>query len=56
MVDRDDDPGADTAMFRAYVEHGSQPDERPGLAQRPGALVALAVVAVLVVIVLILVM
>jgi hypothetical protein len=54
MTDRDDDPGADTAMFRAYVHHGDGPDAPPSLSGRPLVLVAAAVVAALVVVGLIL--
>ena len=52
----EDDPGADTAMFRAYVEHGDGAETRPSLANRPAIVVGAAVVVVLVVLVLILAM
>jgi len=50
----EDDPGADTAMFRAYVEHADGADARTSLAARPGILVGAAVVLVIVVLALIL--
>ena len=52
----EDDPGADTSMFRAYVEHDDGADARTSLGDRPGIfiLVGAAVVLVLVVVVLIL--
>jgi hypothetical protein len=50
----EDDPGADTAMFRAYVEHSDGADGRTSLADRPGILAGAAVVVVLVVLALIL--
>ena len=45
-----DDPGADTAMFRAYVDEGSEPAAGPSAVNR-WAIVAIvaAVVVVLVV-------
>jgi hypothetical protein len=55
MNDRpEDDPGADTAMFRAYVEHDDGADTRTSLADRPGILVGGAAVLVIVVLALIL--
>jgi hypothetical protein len=50
----EDDPSADTAMFRAYVEHGDGADARTSLTDRPGILVGAAAVLVLVVLGLIL--
>jgi hypothetical protein len=52
----EDDPGADTAMFRAYVEHGDGAETRPSLAIRPAILIGAAVAVVLVVLGLILAM
>jgi hypothetical protein len=52
MDDRDD-PGADTAMFRAYVEEGSGPPASPPAANRTvivAVAVAVAVIVLLVVI------
>jgi hypothetical protein len=49
----EDDPGADTSMFRAYVEHGDGADtSSPGVPV--GILAGAAVVLVIVVVVLIL--
>jgi hypothetical protein len=56
MDEPEDDPGANTAMFRAYVEHGDGPDARTSLADRPGVLVGAAVVLVIVVLALILIL
>jgi hypothetical protein len=50
----EDDPGADTAMFRAYVEHDDGADAPTSPGVRPGALVGVAVVLVVVVLVVIL--
>jgi hypothetical protein len=50
----EDDPSADTAMFRAYVEHDDGADARNSLTDRPAMLVAAAVVLVIVVLALIL--
>jgi hypothetical protein len=52
----EDDPSADTGMFRAYVEHDDGADARTSLADRPGifVLVGAAVVLLIVVVVLIL--
>ena len=50
----EDDPGADTAMFRAYVEHDDGESARTSLVYRPGILVGVAAVLVLVVLALIL--
>jgi hypothetical protein len=44
----EDDPGADTAMFRAYVD-ADRADAQPSLADRPAILVGAAVMVVLVV-------
>jgi hypothetical protein len=45
-----DDPGADTAMFRAYVDEGSEPAAGPSAVNRWAiAAIAAAVVVVLVV-------
>ena len=54
MSERDDDPGADTGMFRAYVEHGAGAEARPSLVERPVVLIGGAVLVVLVVLALIL--
>jgi hypothetical protein len=55
MTDRpEDDPGANTEMFRAYVEHDDVSDRRVSLTDRPAVLVGAAVVVVLVVVLLIL--
>jgi hypothetical protein len=51
MEDRDD-PGADTAMFRAYVE---QDESTPGATNRTALIGAAVVVAVLVVLAVLLV-
>jgi hypothetical protein len=56
MDEPEDDPGANTAMFRAYVEHGDGPDARTSLADRPGVLVGAAVVLVIVVLAMILIL
>ena len=50
----EDDPGADTAMFRAYVEHDDGADASPSPGLPVGVLVGAAVVLVIVVLVLIL--
>jgi hypothetical protein len=50
----EDDPGANTEMFRAYVEHGDGPDDNPSPGVPVGALAATAVVLMIVVVVLIL--
>jgi hypothetical protein len=50
----EDDPGADTAMFRAYVEHGDGAEAPTSPGVRPGVLIAAAVVLMIVVLVLIL--
>ena len=52
--DESDDPGADTAMFRAYVEHGDGAEAPTSPGVRPGVLIAAAVVLMIVVLVLIL--
>jgi hypothetical protein len=49
----EDDPGADTEMFRAYVEHGDGADS-PSPGVPVGVLVGAAVVLMIVVVVLIL--
>jgi hypothetical protein len=52
-TDDRDDPGADTAMFRAYVEEGNEPAASPPAANRTviiAVAVAVAVVVLLVVI------
>jgi len=50
----EDDPSADTGMFRAYVEHDDGADARTSLADRPQVLVGAAIVLVIVVLALIL--
>ncbi len=50
----EDDPSADTGMFRAYVEHGDGNDTRTSPGVRPGVLAGVAVVLVIVVLALIL--
>ncbi|MGH9228203.1 MAG: hypothetical protein ACRD07_05615 [Acidimicrobiales bacterium] len=52
----EDDPGADTAMFRAYVEHGDGAHARASLTARSRILVGAAVVLVIAVVALILVL
>jgi hypothetical protein len=54
MDEREDDPGADTAMFRAYVERGGEPEARASRIDKRAALAAAAVVVVLVVVALML--
>jgi len=54
-TDDRDDPGADTAMFRAYVEDGNEPAPAASAPNRTtliAAAVAVAVVVVLLVIML----
>jgi hypothetical protein len=53
MDDRDD-PGADTAMFRAYVEEGSGPPASPPAANRTVIIAVAVAVAVVVLLLLIL--
>jgi hypothetical protein len=50
----EDDPGADTAMFRAYVEHGDGTDATSSPGVPVGILAGTAVVLMIVVVVLIL--
>jgi hypothetical protein len=50
----EDDPGADTEMFRAYVEQDQDPDDASSSWVSPGFLVGTAVVLMIVVVVLIL--
>jgi hypothetical protein len=50
----EDDPGADTSMFRAYVEHGDGADDTSSPGVPVGILAGAAVVLVIVVVVLIL--
>ena len=45
--DRDDDPGADTAMFRAYVDEDTERAAGPSAVNR-WAIVAIAVAVVVV--------
>jgi hypothetical protein len=55
-TDDRDDPGADTAMFRAYVEDGDEPAPAASAPNRTtliAAAVAVAVVVVLLVIMLV---
>jgi hypothetical protein len=55
-TDDRDDPGADTAMFRAYVEDGNEPAPAASAPNRTtliAAAVAVAVVVVLLVIMLV---
>ncbi|HEY2997865.1 MAG TPA: hypothetical protein VGJ43_04770 [Acidimicrobiales bacterium] len=55
-TDDRDDPGADTAMFRAYVEDGDEPAPAASAPNRTtliAAVVAVAVVVVLLVIMLV---
>ena len=55
MNDRpEDDPGADTEMFRAYVEHGDGADSSASSGVPVGVLAGVAVVLMIVVVVLIL--
>jgi hypothetical protein len=54
MDDRDD-PGADTAMFRAYVDEGNDPGAR-GPAVNRTALIALVAVVALLALVLVLIL
>jgi hypothetical protein len=49
----EDDPGADTEMFRAYVEHGDGPDSSASSGVPVGVLAGGAVVLMIVVVVLI---
>jgi hypothetical protein len=49
----EDDPSADTAMFRAYVEHDDGADARTSPGLPVGILVGAAVVLMIVVVVLI---
>jgi hypothetical protein len=44
-----EEPGADTAMFRAYVEHGNEPDPNPAAGSRNLILAVVAAIAVIVV-------
>lgn len=53
-TDDPDDPGADTAMFRAYVEHPAEP-ESVSSANRTVVIALLGTIAVLVVLVVVLV-
>jgi hypothetical protein len=46
-TDDRDDPGADTAMFRAYVEHPTDPPAAPA-ANRTLVIAVVAAIAVLV--------
>jgi hypothetical protein len=50
----EDDPGADTEMFRAYVEHDQDADDASSFWVSPGFLAGTAVVLMIVVVVLIL--
>jgi hypothetical protein len=50
----EDDPGADTGMFRAYVEHGDGDDGTSSPGIPVGILAGTAVVLVIIVVVLIL--
>ena len=50
----EDDPGADTGMFRAYVEHDDDADARTSLVGPARVLAGAAVVLMIVVVVLIL--
>jgi hypothetical protein len=55
MNDRpEDDPSADTGMFRAYVEHGDGAETNPSSGVPVGVLVGVVVVLLIVVVVLIL--
>jgi hypothetical protein len=49
----EDDPSADTGMFRAYVEHDDGADATTSPGVRPGVLVGAAVVLLIVVLALI---
>jgi hypothetical protein len=44
--DHHDDPGADTAMFRAFVDEGAQPAAGPSVANRWAIVAATAAVVV----------
>jgi hypothetical protein len=46
-TDDRDDPGADTAMFRAYVDHPTDPPAAPA-ANRTLLIAAIAVIAIVV--------
>jgi hypothetical protein len=50
----EDDPSADTGMFRAYVEHGDGDDDNSSPGVPVGILAGTAVVLMIVVVVLIL--
>ena len=47
-----DDPGADTAMFRAYVDEGSEPAAGPSAVNRWAIVAIVAAVVVVLVVVL----
>jgi hypothetical protein len=48
-TDDRDDPGADTAMFRAYVDEGNEPPASPPAANRTVIVIAVAVAVAVVV-------
>ncbi len=53
-TDDRDDPGADTAMFRAYVEEGNEPPVSPPAANRTVIIAVAVAVAVAVLLLVIL--